>query len=175
MVVSILLTYTKPFTAEQTGRGALVVQLPWNFERDEYSEMPSEHKHFLLRSLSQNVKKRHRKPTCLIIGKQTFLECWGLLTILTSKKVHAAAIKQKQHVISDLCHHLWQYSFGKRVHYGRASYGSSYYGKVWDPQVRFKYSSPKRKRPYLDTCKTKITVGYRLESTRRDLQLVSCW
>ena len=67
MVMSISFTYTKPFTAEEVTS---------KLERAEYCQIPSEHSNCFCGIVFLGVLgRRRRKPTCLIIYKQTFLEC----------------------------------------------------------------------------------------------------
>ena len=75
MVVSFLFTYTKPFTAGKRLRCSCCAT-PFKFERAEYCLIPRENKQVFLWGLfSGNVRRRLRIPACVIVYKQTFVEC----------------------------------------------------------------------------------------------------
>ena len=73
MVVSIF-SLTQNHSTRKTGRGALVVPLPSNVERAEILKFPTKTKLFCGIVFS-GFEGKHCNPTCVIIYKQTCLEC----------------------------------------------------------------------------------------------------
>ena len=75
MVVSILFTHTKPFTADKKAEVLLLCHSLQHLNGPNTFTFPAKTKTGICFCCSQNVRKRPRQPMGLIIYKQTILEC----------------------------------------------------------------------------------------------------
>ena len=95
MVVSILITYTNHHLRKKGPRCSCCAT-PFKMVTGRIPPNKSNEKtKCVCDILSQTCQKRRRKPTCLIICRQTCPECSRSWTILTRTKAPAAAMRKK--------------------------------------------------------------------------------